>query len=268
MAENKDFSHLPLPFLYKGKPKLRGFGSSSAQTKRNKVNRIRHGEYLKRRSSELSHFWKERRINRLEEALPEIKAGIPILLEIDPSSNIDFLRGLGFEIVCEIEDGFIIVSSEDIEFSRLIQKTDEFIQNISTRCNTPAQVYALCEESDRLKRVLSDDLYAKWNTISPDSIYVVDIGISCCGNIQLPDRPNRAAEETDEHYTKREHKWEEKFNKAYLEWDEIKMQREDTLETFVSAYCGEIMEMTDGEMEISNPTRELIVSAFWYNFRI
>lgn len=252
MAENKDFSHLPLPFLYKGKPKLRGFGSSSAQTKRNKVNRIRHGEYLKRRSSELSHFWKERRINRLEEALPEIKAGIPILLEIDPSSNIDFLRGLGFEIVCEIEDGFIIVSSEDIEFSRLIQKTDEFIQNISTRCNTPAQVYALCEESDRLKRVLSDDLYAKWNTISPDSIYVVDIGISCCGNIQLPDRPNRAAEETDEHYTKREHKWEEKFNKAYLEWDEIKMQREDTLETFVSAYCGEIMEMTDGEMEISN----------------
>ena len=33
--------------------------------------------------------------------------GIPILLEIEPSSNIEFLRGLGFEIVCEIEDAFI-----------------------------------------------------------------------------------------------------------------------------------------------------------------
>ena len=252
MAENKDFSHLPLPFLYRGKPKLRGFNLPSAQTKRNKVNRINHGKYLKRRSSELSHFWKERRTNRLEEALPEIKAGIPILLEIDPSSNIEFLRGLGFEIVCEIEDGFIIVSSEDIEFSCLIQKTDEFIQKISTRCNTPAKVYALCEESDRLKCILSDDLYSKWNTISPDSIYVVDIGISCCGNIQLPDRPNRNKKETDEHYAKRERKWEEKFDKAYLEWDTLKMQREDILETFVSAYHGEIMEMIDGEVEISN----------------
>ena len=108
MPENRDFSHLPLPFLYRGKPKLRGFNSPSERTNRNRNNRAHHGEYLKRRSSELSRFWKERRINRLEEDLPEIQVGIPILLEIEPSSNIEFLRGLGFEIVCEIEDGFII----------------------------------------------------------------------------------------------------------------------------------------------------------------
>lgn len=110
MPENRDFSHLPLPFLYRGKPKLRGFNSPSERTNRNRNNRAHHGEYLKRRSSELSQFWKERRINRLEEDLPEIQVGIPILLEIEPSSNIEFLRGLGFEIVCEIEDGFIIVA--------------------------------------------------------------------------------------------------------------------------------------------------------------
>lgn len=51
---------------------------------RNRNNRAHHGEYLKRRSSELSQFWKERRINRLEEDLPEIQVGIPILLEIEP----------------------------------------------------------------------------------------------------------------------------------------------------------------------------------------
>ncbi len=61
-----------------------------------------------RRSAELSCFWKERRAERSENALPEIKTGIPILLEIDPSADIDFLRGLGFEIVCEIEEGFIV----------------------------------------------------------------------------------------------------------------------------------------------------------------
>ena len=119
MPENRDFSHLPLPFLYRGKPKLRGFNSPSERTNRNRNNRAHHGEYLKRRSSELSQFWKERRINRLEEDLPEIQVGIPILLEIEPSSNIEFLRGLGFEIVCEIEDGFIIVASEDIDLGRI-----------------------------------------------------------------------------------------------------------------------------------------------------
>lgn len=177
MPENRDFSHLPLPFLYRGKPKLRGFNSPSERTNRNRNNRAHHGEYLKRRSSELSQFWKERRINRLEEDLPEIQVGIPILLEIEPSSNIEFLRGLGFEIVCEIEDGFIIVASEDIDLTRFNQKANEFIQNISLRCNTPAKVYALCEDSDRLKRILSDDLYSKWATISADSTYFIDI---CC----------------------------------------------------------------------------------------
>lgn len=251
MAEHKDFSHLPLPFLYRGKPKLHGFPSSFEKTKHNRANRVHHGQYLKSRSSELSRFWKERRINRLEEDLPEIQVGIPILLEIEPSNNIEFLRGLGFEIVCELEDGFIIVASEDIDLTRFNQKANEFIQNISKRCNSPAKVYALCEDSDRLKRILSDDLYSKWATISLDSMYSIDIGISCSGNIQLPDRPSRTKQETDEHYAKREQKWEDNFNKAYLEWDELKMEREDTLERFINAYHGEIMEMSDGTSEIS-----------------
>ena len=41
------------------KPKLRGFNSPSERTNRNRNNRAHHGEYLKRRSSELSQFWKE-----------------------------------------------------------------------------------------------------------------------------------------------------------------------------------------------------------------
>ena len=155
MAENNDFTHLPLPLLFQGKPKLRGGGAASAQTKRNTANRIAHGGYVKRRSAELSRFWKERRAERSENALPEIETGIPILLEIDPSVDIDFLRGLGFEIVCEIEEGFIIVATEDVDLSVLNEKADAFIANVTARCNSPAKVYALCEDGDRLKRNLS-----------------------------------------------------------------------------------------------------------------
>lgn len=167
MAENNGFTHLPLPLLFQGKPKLHGGGAVSAQTKRNTANRITHGGYVKRRSAELSRFWKERRAERSENALPEIETGIPILLEIDPSTDIDFLRGLGFEIVCEIEEGFIIVATEDVDLSAFNEKVDAFVANVTTRCNSPAKVYALCEDGDRLKQILSKELYAKWATISP-----------------------------------------------------------------------------------------------------
>lgn len=250
MAENNDFTHLPLPLLFQGKPKLRGGGAVSAQTKRNTANRIAHGGYMKRRSAELSRFWKERRAERSENALPEIETGIPILLEIDPSADIDFLRGLGFEIVCEIEEGFIIVATEDVDLSVLNEKADAFIANVTARCNSPAKVYALCEDGDRLKRVLSKELYAKWATISADEVYIIDIGVSCCGDIELPKRPKHENNETNEHYSVREQRWKEKFNTAYMAWDKIKMQREETIEGFVSGYDGEIMELADGISEI------------------
>ena len=246
MAENNDFMHLPLPLLFQGKPKLRGGGAVSAQTKRNTANRIAHGGYMKHRSAELSRFWKERRAERSENALPEIETGIPILIEIDPSADIDFLRGLGFEIVCEIEEGFIIVATEDVDLSVLNEKADAFIANITARCNSPAKVYALCEDSDRLKRVLSKELYAKWATISPDEVYIIDIGVSCCGNVALPKRPKRKDDETDEHYYVREQRWMEKFNAAYMTWDEIKIKREEAIESFVSDYSGEVMQLADG----------------------
>lgn len=56
MAENNMFDHLPLPLLFSGKPKLRGRAPTSDKTLQNKENRIVHGGYMKRRSTELSRF--------------------------------------------------------------------------------------------------------------------------------------------------------------------------------------------------------------------
>lgn len=252
MAENNMFDHLPLPLLFSGKPKLRGRAPTSDKTLQNKENRIVHGGYMKRRSTELSRFWKERRLDRIDRELPEIEMGVPILLEIDPSTNIDFLRGLGFEIVCEIEDGFIIVASDDVDFSILNKKVDAFIANITAKCNSPAKIYALCEDNDRLKRVLSPELFEKWSTILPDNIYTIDVGISCCGNTELPKRPAREEDETDEHYAIREQRWIKKFNDAYMAWDELKMEREEVLENFITDYYGEIIELADGSQGVSN----------------
>lgn len=252
MAANEEFAHLSLPLFLQGKPKLHGGGMISPQTKRNKVNRIEHGKYIKHRSAELSRFWKERRNKRSKQKLPKIEQGVPLLLEIDPTADIDFLRGLGFEIVCEIEEGFIIVATEDANFTILNEKIDAFIANVTAKCNSPAKVYALCEDGDRLKRVLSQELYEKWSTILPDTTYVVDIGVSCCGNVELPKRPQRNQNETDEHYSAREQRWIEKSRDAYMAWDEIKMKREETIERFVSGYDGQIMQFSEDVSEMTD----------------
>lgn len=90
MADNKGFIHLPLPMILRGKPKLHGGSTPSQTTSRNRENRTTHGAHIKRRARELSQFWTERRISRAQQKLPAIETGIPILLEIDPSSDIDF----------------------------------------------------------------------------------------------------------------------------------------------------------------------------------
>ena len=69
---------------------------------------------------------------------------------------------------------------------------------------------------------------------------------------ELPKRPDRKDGEADEHYSIREQRWTERFNAAYMVWDEIKMQREETIESFVSDYNGEIMELADGTSEIAD----------------
>ncbi len=140
MEEQNNFMHLSLPLIYTGIPKLHGSGKRNERTEKNKSNRVSHGAYIKRRTHELSHFWKERREKSIKEGMPAIEVGIPVLLEIDPDADIEFLRGLGFEIVCDVENGYIIVATEDINFSTLNKKAEECINNVSSRCNTPAKI--------------------------------------------------------------------------------------------------------------------------------
>lgn len=251
MDTSRKFAHLPIPLVLEGKPKINGNGPKSEKTLYNRKNRENHGKYIKQRSLELSRFWSDRRTDRKKNKLPEIKSGIPILLEIDPNSDIEFLRGLGFEIVTELQDGFIIVASEDIEFKILNKKINDFIKNVSTKCNSPARIYALCAENDRLKNILSSDLYENWSKIKDDHEYLIDIGVSCTGGIKLPQSPDKDLKESEEHYNNRVNNWRKKFNEAYMKWDDLKMKREDSIDEFVTSYDGKILEYIDGTADIT-----------------
>lgn len=246
-----NFEHLPLPLVLSGKPKLRGGVHPSNRTNQNRANRTIHGGNLKRRSSELSQFWKERQQSRADAHLPHFEIGIPILLEIDPNSDLSFLKGLGFEIISENPSGYIIVATEDVDMSILNQKVDNFIANINTRCNTPARVYALCEDADRVSRVLSESLLRKWMDLNPEEEICVDIGVSCTGGQELPDKPDYTNGESEDHYAQRLARWKTRYQDAYIKWDEVKSKRESILEEFVAAYEGEISTFIDGSVNLT-----------------
>ncbi|GGG05576.1 S8 family peptidase [Paenibacillus abyssi] len=251
MADSNGFSHLPLPLVLAGKPKFRGMRTPDPRTMDNRRNRVNHGGYIKRQVAQLSKFWKDRQEERLREQLPEIQTGIPILLEIDPSSDVSFLKNLGFEVISELEDGFVIVSNGESEFATLINKTDEFINEVSRNCNTPARIYEFHEEDTRLKKILGKKLLSIWTTLNDEEKYEVDVSISCSGNVfsidQPPEKPDDISEE--EYKNSRKYKnWKEKYYEAYDLWDELKSEREQQFERIIRSYGGEFTgSYVDGE---------------------
>lgn len=76
------------------------------------------------------------------------------------------------------------VALEDVDLSVLNEKADAFIANVTARCNSPVKAYALCEDGDRLKRILSKGLYAKWAIISSDTVFWLNYSRCCLVFIQ------------------------------------------------------------------------------------
>src|SRR5690554_2377721 len=99
----QNFSHLPLPLKLKDRAYLQGGGQASEATKSNDKNRVGHGGYLVNSAVNIRDIWKQKVDLRQREGLPELPLSIPILLEIDPNVDSDFLRSFKFEVVSEQE---------------------------------------------------------------------------------------------------------------------------------------------------------------------
>src|SRR5271165_1498087 len=105
MPEQLNFEHLPLLLRHQGRARLHGGGSQSPQTRANRNARQVHSASLQNASLSLTSNWEQRKAQRQEQALPVIPQGIPILLKVDPSLDLDVLRDkFAFEIVAEQEE--------------------------------------------------------------------------------------------------------------------------------------------------------------------
>lgn len=246
-----NFEHLPLLLRYRGKARLRGGGDPSPQTLANKgAQRQAHSVALDAAAQALSQNWQARKAQRQATGLafPDIPAGIPILLQIDTGLDLDALRAkFEFEIVAEQEDGYVIVASEDIQLTAFRNMAQEFAVTVHGSA-TIAEVHTLFDDpnqTDRLGRILSDQLIASWGYIDEGQRYIVDVGIACAGTQEIPPRPVRGKRATDAQWAAKEYEWSECRAIAYNEWENIKIERETSIQKFTDFYQAEILHMRD-----------------------
>lgn len=247
------FDYLPLLLTKTGKARLTGGGSEDATTKENRTtNRSAHSAALEASRARIADNWTKNKQERIESGAPPFDAGIPLLLKVDPNIDLDELQHqFRFEIVSEEQEGFLIVASEDTNLSDLQQKLKEFAAATKGSASG-AKIHALREDltqAERLKHILSDQLFSEWGSMKDDSIYICDISVACLGDVEIPNRPGtpKRGRLKEDSWARKQAKWAEKEAtwtriraEAYERWDELKIERSAKIEELVRFYKGTI----------------------------
>lgn len=243
-----NFEHLPLILRYQGRARLRGGGDLSQETQDNRNAPQPHSATISGAAQALGITWRNRQIQRQQENLPVIPEGVPFLLQVDPSLDLDVLREkFAFEIVAEQEAGYVIVASQDIDLQPFLEMVEAFSSQIRGSA-TIAQIHRLYEDpTDRLSYILSEQLSNDWPNIADAALYVVDVGIACTGTREIPAHPKRGRRDTDATWAQKEHDWSQARIEAYEAWDEIKRERETEVEDFAAFYQAEMLHVVDGD---------------------
>jgi Subtilase family len=242
------FPHLPLLFREAGPARLSGGGEDSDQTKTNKANRGAHSATLGGNATRLAADWEATQHQREQNNLPELAKGVPLLIEVDPGLELDELRKhFQFEIVCEHEDGFVIAATDDLDLKLFLQKIKDFVGDVRGSANI-AKIHRLHEDPDRkmrLERILSERLLLEWPTLNENGTYICDAGVVCLGIQEIPAPLNRRQRESDAKWARRQMEWAAERDRAYRQWDEVRIAREDEVEHFVTSYGGRILNIFD-----------------------
>ena len=242
------FQHLPLVLRYRGSARPPQFGGKkNPATEDAKANRAGHSASLGGHASGASTTWKVRLDQREKDNLPPLPKDIPLLLEIDPTLDLDDLaRIFGFEIVSEQEDGFVIVASQDLDLTVLLQKIADFAGKVSGS-GSVAKIHRLHEDPKlelRLQRLLPPELLAKW-PFQDNEPYICDFGIECIGTITIPSPIKKRKREKDEDFTRRQMAWAQAKLDAYAAWDRLMDERLDAIRQFVDAYQGSVYDIVN-----------------------
>ncbi|WP_013321045.1 S8 family peptidase [Gloeothece verrucosa] len=248
VERSKDYSHIPLTLTIQGTAKPSRPPRSNPRSLANLGNRQAHGTKLKANVDAIFFSWQEEEEKRDEEGKPKLPNARRVILQIDPDAfDPDKLKSYGIEVIAELEDGYIIGASADLELSALQKKIEQFIKE-ERGGGTVAEIWELIEGYKKPELIVSPELWQHWDKVKDDQIYTVDVSIACLGlKAKLSDYPKRKTNETDEQFQAKVNRWINKRDLTDEDWNEEKSIREEELTDFVLNYQGEILSIVDGE---------------------
>lgn len=245
-----NFPHLALPLIVRARARLNGGRTPPDQEEANRNNKQAHGLHLVGAATQALAAWSSVQRDRAQKKLPELPPNIPLFVEVDPGSDLEYLRmHFNLEIVSEHDDGIVLVASPDDGMAKFLSSTQAFMDERRGGA-TAAKIYNLTGPSNvplRLERVLSEPFLERWPQLLDQKNYTVDVGIECLGTITVPDTPELKKDETQEHLNARIAKWREKWNLAQAEWDDLMELRESQFLKFIRDYNGEVLDIVHGE---------------------
>jgi hypothetical protein len=246
------FPHVVLRFVREGAAYSVGqtrWDRRQQRSKNNLNNRAGHGQTLQNSASRVVSDWQQQLSQRKQANQPDLPKAVPFILQIDPNSfQPEQLRSFGIEVIAELEDGFILGASADLQLTDLQKKIAQFIKNERGGGKIP-EIWEIIDGSHKPEYILSPELQQQWQQIEDDQIYTVDVGIACIGiKSDVAKSPERKNYQSDQNFEKAVHRWLNDRQQTYQEWDDLKSEREDAMGKFVQDYGGEITKIIDGEV--------------------
>ncbi len=241
-----DFPHLRLAYRGAYEPRFQSSPHEHAEVQANRDNPQGHVGRLRGILSRMRQSEVDICRLRAEQGLPTIPADRGFLLKLPEGADVDSLiKALGVELVSETEQGFMLVSSVDLQFTRL----EEVLRNFEAgegglvAGSSLLDIYEKKDDERRLRNILSQEVLSLW-PLSDASIYIFDLGIQTATstrNVNWPQVRHRKGESDTDYLLRREHERGEAWIAADTEWQEKAETRVAELAGFIRHYRGEII---------------------------
>lgn len=252
MPEEHNFEHLQLVLQKRGPARLNGGGGADDETVAAKENRAAHSADLRDATLSASLQWSDHQHARLLDDCPELSNGVPLLLRVDTSLDLDHLKSqFDFEIVVDNEDGYVIVASEDVQLSVFQERLTDFVSNIRGSASV-AYLHEIHDggSDERLRQVLSDQLYADWSKLEDNQEYVLDIGIACTGSWDLPRAAKPQKRWKPETVKRKENEWKAAVQAAQDGWLELQDSRLEDIQCIVDHYGASLGQVVHDPVDV------------------
>jgi hypothetical protein len=256
MATHPDFPHLQLSFQGAYDPKFHGGPRENPEIVANRADPKGHADRLRAIFGRLRQSDEELRRLRAEMGLPAIPADRGFLLRLPEGVDVEQLvRALGVELVAETEEGLMLVSSVNLEFTKLEEVLRQF--EVGERGGGSGasllDIYDKSDDERRLKNILAPEILTLW-PLDNATIYTFDLGIQTATStrdVKWPPVKKKNTESEQEFLQRRETERGKVWADANIEWDENAETRVDELNAFIQHYGGEIISGM-----ISDPARQ------------